>query len=300
MNPNAFLVHKTVTTGPRFAFFAGLESSGHHLMVEWLNSFVGSGVTLGGAFSRHLFHGYKSELGLFSATRAESASRLAKLFVRALRRSELPAGTVVPLNGCPTRRACPAANRSSWFWSEGMMSYPNFGGADKVLRWGADLPVLARLVDADAQRDLRIVVLLREPRSLLASVLREAHYPSPHVAIRSLTLQLALLHGQLRLLDRSFVACFDFDEPLRLGAVSRHLFGGKAHTASGPTRAALVEAMRAVYRVNRSSRGAQHGSAGDVPPRDEPLSLWTTHPFGSLARAHAALRSDICSGSGES
>lgn len=292
MNSNLLVVHKTVTTGPRFAFFAGLESSGHHLMVQWLNSFVGSGVTLGGAFSRHLFHGYKSELGLFSATRAESASRLATLFVGALRRSKLPAGMVVPLNGCPTRRACPA-NRSRWFWSEGMMSYPNFGDPDKVLRWGADLPVLARLVDADAQRDLRIVVLLREPRSLLASVLRQALYPSPHVAIRSLTLQLALLHGQLRQLDRSFVACFDFDEPLRLGSVWRHLFGGQLHTASAPTRAALVEAMRAVYRVNRSSAGtARHGPTGDVPPTDE--SLWTTHPFGSLARAHAALRTDVC------
>lgn len=287
---STFLVEKTVTTGPRFVFFAGLEGSGHHLMVEWLNSFPGSAVSLGGAFSRHLFHGHRSELGLFSATRAESASRLAWLFVEALRRSELPPGMVVPLNGCPARRACPA-NRSLWYWSEGMLSYPNFGGPDKVLRWGADLPVLARLVDADARRDLRVVVLLREPRSLLESVLREALYPSPHVAIRSLTLQLALLHGQLRLLNRSFVACFDFNEPLRLGAVWRHLFGGQAHTAPGPTRAALVEAMRAVYRVNRSSRDAR---LGDLPSRDEPV--WTTHPFGSLARAHAALRSDICPG----
>ena len=125
------LIRKTVAAGPRFVFFAGLESSGHHLMVEWLNR-LGGAVTLGGAFSRHLFHGYKAELGLFSAERDASVTRLAKLFVEALRRSELPAGTLVPLNGCPSRRACPAANRSRWFWSEGMMSYPNFGGPGKA------------------------------------------------------------------------------------------------------------------------------------------------------------------------
>ena len=93
----------------------------------------------------------------------------------------------------------------------GMMSYPNFGGSDRVTR-NPDVVSLARLAEA-AGADLRIVLLTRRPTSIIQSELERSYEPDASHAARKISMTMALLSKQLDLIDPSYVTCWRYEDP---------------------------------------------------------------------------------------
>jgi len=94
----------------------------------------------------------------------------------------------------------------------GMMSCPNLLGANRALQ-NPDVRALANLAEL-AGVDLRIVLLVRHPASVVSSGLRRGYEKSGLIhAIKMYTSTLSLLSSQLSLLDPSFIACWRYEAP---------------------------------------------------------------------------------------
>ena len=160
----------------------------------------------------------------------------------------------------------------------GMMSYPNFLGRTRALQ-NPDVPALAKLAE-DAGVDLRIVLLLRHPRSVVRSGMRRGYEKSGLIhAISMYTATLSLLSTHLSLLDPSFIACWRYEAPnvgisdllSFMGSqedpgdfkqiIAKYYRGGKKHASSGEkladealqTATALHNALIAKYCKPRSA-----------------------------------------------
>ena len=92
------------------------------------------------------------------------------------------------------------------------LSYPNLLGANRALQ-NPDVRALANLAEL-AGVDLRIVLLVRHPASVVRSGLRRGYEKSGLIhAIKMYTSTLSLLSSQLSLLDPSFIACWRYEAP---------------------------------------------------------------------------------------
>ena len=169
------VVPKSVSTGPRFAFFAGVEGSGHHFFHTLLLQLLGQPAPIFVRFqtnlSKHLYDDKIGSRGVFSALEPTHVRTAASKFVAELsatRERESVNSILVPLNGLTIginsdgtpSTAEKLSRHFSWCW--GMMSYPNYNGGNKQTQ-RPDVRVLADLVDGRASADLRIVLLLRNP-----------------------------------------------------------------------------------------------------------------------------------------
>lgn len=91
-----------------------------------------------------------------------------------------------------------------------MLSYPNMGGASKELQHPS-LVTLAKLAEK-AGLDLRILVLTRDARDLLASTTEHRGFGEVNKQAEQLADNAAVLSSQLRLIDGGFVACMHLEQ----------------------------------------------------------------------------------------
>ena len=191
---------KVVSSNIRFVFFAGLEGTGHHFWKEMLRRLS---ISHSADLSQELFN-RRHGPGLFSSSdeqiREASAEHVVELMSEMQKNlSSVPGCNVVALNvGGITHPS-------------GMMSYPNFGGRDRMLQ-NPDMFTLAKLAEA-AGIDLRIVLLTRHPASLVQSELDRSYEKDLSHAVRKVSMTLALLSEQLDLLDPSYVSCWTYEDP---------------------------------------------------------------------------------------
>ena len=197
----ALLPKRNVSQNCRFVFFAGIEGTGHHYwqgLLTHLHPFTNWSDNL----SAELYNsGHK--VGFFSTynetLRSIHASRVMQLMTDADRSVREQGGGIVPLNVLCKRIS-------------GMMSYPNLLGANRALQ-NPDVRALANLAEL-AGVDLRIVLLVRHPASVVRSGLRRGYEKSGLIhAIKMYTSTLSLLSSQLSLLDPSFIACWRYEAP---------------------------------------------------------------------------------------
>jgi hypothetical protein len=125
--------------------------------------------------------GFKSELkGLIKETQKGTGN-------------QFPANLMIPF---------PCGNTGA-----GMMSFPNFAGLMKNLH-RPNLVQLARLCEEEGI-DLRIIVLTREPGSIVASTIDHRHFNGNKpkgTEIKVLTSAASALNGQLQALDPGYVS----------------------------------------------------------------------------------------------
>ena len=143
------------------------------------------------------------KVGFFSTynetLRSIHVSRVMQLMTDADRNVREQGGGIVPLNVLCERIS-------------GMMSCPNLLGANRALQ-NPDVRALANLAEL-AGVDLRIVLLVRHPASVVSSGLRRGYEKSGLIhAIKMYTSTLSLLSSQLSLLDPSFIACWRYEAP---------------------------------------------------------------------------------------
>lgn len=198
--PAPILTKKTVSGTSRFVFFAGIEGTGHHVWQKLLPS-LQPFENWSNALSTALYD-FPHKVGFFSsydaAVRAKAAVTVGQLLTDADRHVSKQGGGIVPLNVL-------CENKS------GMISFPNFLGPDRVIQ-NPDIHALATLAE-DVRVDLRIVLLIRNPESVVRSAMRRHFEPDAMHAIKKYTMSLALLSAQLNLVDPSFIACWRYEMP---------------------------------------------------------------------------------------
>ena len=138
-------------------------------------------------------------------------------------------------------------------WS--MLSYPNMGGQSKELQH-PNLVTLAKLAEK-AGLDLRILVLTRDARDLLASTTEHRGFGGVNKQAEQLADNAAVLSSQLRLIDRSFVECMHLEQ-----------LGTKA-TWMQPR----VQGAAGAAAVPHFSPPAPHEADGDVTDDDDDEAL---------------------------
>ena len=261
------LPKRIVSQSCRFPFFAGIEGTGHHFwhsLLPYLHPFK----NWSGNLSAELYSG-DHKTGFFStwdeSVRSNHSIRIKQVMADADRSIREQGGGIVPLNVLNERVS-------------GMMSYPNFLGRTRALQ-NPDVPALAKLAE-DAGVDLRIVLLLRHPRSVVRSGMRRGYEKSGLIhAISMYTATLSLLSTHLSLLDPSFIACWRYEAPnvgisdllSFMGSqedpgdfkqiIAKYYRGGKKHASSGEkladealqTATALHNALIAKYCKPRSA-----------------------------------------------
>eukprot|EP00435_Cladocopium_sp_Y103_P065422 s995_g27.t1 len=196
----ALLPKQIVSQSSRFIFFAGIEGTGHHFwhaLLPRLHPFANWSSNL----SAELYREDHKE-GFFSTynetLRSEHAIRIKQVMADADRMIREQGGGIVPLNVLSEG-------------TSGMMSYPNLLGIDRPLQY-PNVHALAKLAE-DAGVDLRIVLLVRHPASVVRSGLKRKFEKTLMHAIKMYTSALALLSAQLSLLDPSFIACWRYEAP---------------------------------------------------------------------------------------
>ena len=199
--PHRFAVtKKVVSSNVRFVFFAGLEGTGHHFWQELLKRLS---ISHSADLSQELFN--RQHGSLFSSTDERVREDLAEHVV------ELMSETQKNLSSVPGCNVV-ALNVGGTTYPSGMMSYPNFGGPDRLIQ-NPDMFTLAKLAEA-AGIDLRIVLLTRHPASLVRSELARSYEKDLTHAVRKVSMTMALLSEQLDLLDPAYVTCWTYEDPL--------------------------------------------------------------------------------------
>lgn len=142
-----------------------------------------------------------------------------------------------------------------------MMSYPNYGGPNKAIRH-PDVHLLARLAE-EAGVDLRVVVIIRDPTSVMVSTTINRQFNKFHVQLRMLADNQAVLLQQLREIDRRFWACHDFDANPQVACKGLSDIMG---VASFPDPWDLCNDMTAM----RKAADDRHKIDGKEPPKKDP------------------------------
>lgn len=194
------LAKRIVSETCRFIFLAGLEGTGHHFWEQTL-PILNASRKWGCVMCPELYDG-QHKVGFFStydaSIRSKSATRIMKLMADADRSLTRQGGGIVPLNALCEAKC-------------GMMSYPNFGGAARAVQI-PDVRALATLAE-DTKLDLRIVLMIRDPRNSVKSAVKRRFEKDEMHTIKTYTATLASLKAQLDLLDPSFIACWIFEKP---------------------------------------------------------------------------------------
>lgn len=194
-------INKTWDSPVKFALFAGIEGTGHHMVASWLEACDRTICVHDPRLSQLIWRisTGKNE-GLFAiersgvdAIRLRIARRL-KLVERMHAAANGGRGAVVLLNMHPDNRAT-------------MWSYPNLGGVQKSLQH-PDVSQLAAVADF-AGVDLRIVVVTRSAADALASALKRGFGGSVSREGLILTDNAHALAGQLATLDAEYYFCID-------------------------------------------------------------------------------------------
>jgi len=107
----------------------------------------------------------------------------------------------------------------------GMLSYPNFGGPNKALNH-PDVFLLAAMAER-VGIDFRVLVLQRNANEILKSTIKRG-FGGPEES-RILLDNAAALYAQLRLLDRNFFHCLDYNDlfALRINGSSQPIMKDK-------------------------------------------------------------------------
>mmetsp|Transcript_5738 Transcript_5738/g.13272 ORF Transcript_5738/g.13272 Transcript_5738/m.13272 type:complete len:466 (-) Transcript_5738:154-1551(-) len=216
----------------RLVFFAGIEGTGHHF---WQAVLEDPAVSKRAYFDSHecgvaslLWQIAKAGPGLCNRecrrsrgsetmlpTRHDLASYLAKL-KSDIEREARPGPKVVPLNVWKSRGTVPKAGNSRIAEESryGMLSFPNYGEPNKGLKH-PNLRLLAEAAEK-ARIDLRVIVLLRNSKAVLASTSKRAS-SLPGFALplgreaAILADNTAVLLAQLLLIDPGFFVCVEMD-----------------------------------------------------------------------------------------
>lgn len=154
-----------------------------------------------------------------------------------------------------------------------MMSYPNFGGNNKAIRH-PDVHLLARLAE-QAGVDLRVVVIIRDPASILVSTTINRNFNPFHIQLRVLADNQAILLQQLREIDRRFWVCHDFDADPQVAcqALGEHMGVGRF-----PHPWDLCNEMTAM----RKAADDRHKVDGKDPPKKDKREHFTEEELQML------------------
>ena len=201
----------------RVLFVAGLEGTGHHMWGPTLEASCPERLCAADAdVSLALFNARAAAGGGWVIVSSvflgdldeseESRRRGTRTVLEGLRRaasvggapSLLALNTLAPAGGLCRNSSC-----------SGMMSYPNFDGVGRALHY-PDLHRLAywgEMVGAD----LRVVVMVRNARDMLASTVVRRHFAAWGKQGATLTNAAAALAQQLGLIDPRFFACVPYE-----------------------------------------------------------------------------------------
>ena len=170
----------------------------------------------------------------------------------------------------------------------GMMSYPNFGGKDKAIHH-PDLVVLARLCE-EAGVDLRVLVLQRDAAAILRSTTIHRDFGTEAHQAAILTDNAAALVMQLKLLDRKFFRCAEFEDFLSSGLEKSNFFDDLVPFLHPSLSASTFKAAQS--NVSEHAAAASTSAPGVVHDEEKTTEKMSSHEK-HLAEAVAFLRT-IC------
>ncbi|CAM9793970.1 unnamed protein product [Choristocarpus tenellus] len=245
---NPEVIRKTVYSDKlRLVFFAGLEGTGHHYWHQANNLCL-----------RKKWCTTKCELSLALYPGLATAPSLAEYdgaieelehSLDDLRRLEHEVavgnssesngfgGLIIPVNAAP----CP---------SSGMMSYPNFNGANKALQY-VNIILLAQMSE-EKGIDLRIVYLQRPSEDIISSDARRGFGGNLMTESRTLGVNANALSYMLSNIDSEFVECFNFvvtDDPEEFSRIAAFISPSKV-IADG-----MTVVLNASYHPPRKDEG---------------------------------------------
>lgn len=211
LSPNYGLpasLKKTVFTGPRLIFFAGLEGTGHHLWESIIDKLLADGkIRADCELNRRLFKSIKgcwagTENGVFCTRDPQQFKADYTATVNKMRRMAKKNNTNAYFLNCVARSKCGS-----------IASYPEYTGNYKAVQRPSVL-LLAKMAE-EAGIDLRVVVLQRRVQNLVYSdtVHRRFNRFEPYLKEeRILENNAASLYVELASIDRRFYSCSDFDD----------------------------------------------------------------------------------------
>jgi hypothetical protein len=191
---------ESISEDRRIVFIAGLEGSGHHLWRDIFERCEGTGdcvKSVGLAIALWSEHDKSGLFNNYAPTGEydDAATEGVRSAFQALSSHE----GLLWVNGAHSRGYGPT----------GMMSYPNFGGPDKINQH-PDVWEFAKIAEAVGE-DLRILFIGRQARSLLTSTAVHRHFAPYSTEAVILAHNARVLALQLRALDRKFVRCVEYE-----------------------------------------------------------------------------------------
>ena len=253
----------------RVLFVAGLEGTGHHALAAMLSVCLAergprrchTSPAIDGLLC-FTHHNAKHRFGLFNV---DDSARAAQLV------GELQAGM---RNLSATAETQPGDASSLYVLGlgfsngVGMLSYPNFGGANKALNH-PDVFLLAAVAER-AGVDLRVLVLQRSAGEIVRSVAARGYGSTEDSRI--LIDNAAALASQLRLLDRGFFLCLDYPSLMSMRddiglpgvRAKRDALGGfLMKDGAGPLLDAMLRKVKpSGHGSNSTTAAAAGGAAG--------------------------------------
>jgi len=262
----SFIPKESFSADRRVVFVAGLEGSGHHLWRDMFEQCTHTGDCVGSADLASLLWSQSDKSGVFNHYEPSGDYDDATIQrVRSAFRATSSTEGLLWLNGAHER----GIGRT------GMMSYPNFGGPEKIFQH-PDVWLLAQIAE-DVGEDFRILFLGRRARALLTSTVVHRHFApyGPEAVI--LAYNARVLASQLRALDAKFVRCVEYEDMPDLPTdLSSWL---------DPAEYAFEAAAAAVFAPDRAAAASQAVPAVPVDPlRDVAIA----HLEEALAELHIA------------
>jgi len=189
----------------RVVFIAGLEGSGHHFWREIFDKCTRTGDCVASPDLATALYSQNEKNGLFNhyeptGNYSDAESEGVRSAFRAL--SSIDGMHWV--NGLG--RHVENGNRGT----TGMMSYPNFGGPDKIYQH-PDVWALAKIAEAVGE-DLRVLFVGRQARALLMSTAVHRQFAPYGAEAVILAHNARVLASQLHALDREFVRCVEYEQ----------------------------------------------------------------------------------------
>lgn len=201
----------------RFAFFAGLEGTGHHAMEKVFSKCpefqkkrrndVPFECVHDDAFTDYLYRGFGATGGVFNPKDIKQMVRLEDSLRHAFEDAKVKYGDEsTGENNRGTSGIIVLLNLHQTHQGSGFMSYPNYGGTEKPIHH-PHIQLLARIAE-EAKVDLRIHVLERSARDIyLSNVVHRNIWGDPMKETLALVDNAMALHGQLELIDQGFFEC---------------------------------------------------------------------------------------------
>jgi hypothetical protein len=252
-----FIPKKAFSDDRRVAFVAGLEGSGHHLWRHIFEECALAGDCVRSPSLAASLWSQRDKSGLFNQYEPTGDYKAAATAgVRsAFRQLSSTDGLRWVNGGGPS----------------GMMSYPNFGGPDKVNQH-PDVWALAEIAEAVGE-DLRILFVGRQARSLLTSTAVHRHFAPYGAEAVILAHNARVLAFQLHALDPKFVRCVEYEQlPALPSDLSSWL---------DPADYGFEAAVASVFKDETSSN---HEALPEDPLRDVAIA----HLEEALAELHTA------------